>query len=101
MDFLMKAHTPFELPDVAYPVPLGMEKKLSQVLARCYRVEVEWLDQAGTKDKVNGVDLDLPKKNGDPLECTAEELCQVVLAMGYMHALIDRAEAELGGLRKG
>ena len=86
----MKAHTPFELPDLAYPVPMGMEKKLNSVLATCYKVEVEWLAENGTKHKVNGLDLDVPPKSGD--ELTSEELAQICLAMGHIHAETEEAE---------
>ncbi|GAG08742.1 unnamed protein product, partial [marine sediment metagenome] len=93
-DFLVKAHTPFELPDFLFPVPFGMEKHLSVVLQRTYRVEVEWMREDGTKEKANGFDLKVATKDGEVPEMTSEELCQVCLAIGYLHFEEEEAQEE-------
>jgi hypothetical protein len=87
-----KVHEPFDLPDIRFPVPFGMDRHLAAILPRTYDVELEWLLEDGAKHKVNGLRLTPPATLDGETEVTADELCQVMLAMANVHAEEDEAE---------
>jgi hypothetical protein len=69
-----------------------MDRHLGQVLHRTHDVELEWLLEDGSKNKINGIRLTPPQTEGQDTQLTAEELCQVMLAMANIHAEEDEAE---------